>query len=165
MNQTVTTNSPQQTIQFGEKIAKSLKGGEVIALTGPLGSGKTHFVKGIAVGLEADSSEPVNSPTFVLVNEYFGRLEMYHIDAYRIESSKEFEMLGFDELCHQKSVVLIEWADKFPQILENVDCIYARFKHIDPQSRQISITDSAMQGLRVPHIWSNPPGCQYPVCP
>lgn len=143
MNQTVTTNSPQETIQLGEKIAQSLKGGEVIALKGPLGSGKTHFVKGIARGLDAHSSEPVNSPTFVLVNEYFGRLEMYHIDAYRIETSEEFEMLGFDELCHPRSVVLVEWADKFPQILQNIDHISAEFNHIDPQRRRIRITDSA----------------------
>ena len=97
------SGSPGDTVGFGEKIGACLEGGEVVCLIGQLGSGKTHLIKGIACGVGFSDSDEVNSPTFVLVNEYVGadmRLEVYHIDAYRLGSVDEFEMLGFDDLCH-----------------------------------------------------------------
>ncbi len=97
----ITTNSPSETIEFGHKLGSKLKGGEVIALCGPLGSGKTHLIKGIAAGAGANDQSHINSPTFVIVNEYAGRLDIYHIDAYRLDTVSEFETLGFDDFCYE----------------------------------------------------------------
>ncbi|MHC5062270.1 MAG: tRNA (adenosine(37)-N6)-threonylcarbamoyltransferase complex ATPase subunit type 1 TsaE [Planctomycetota bacterium] len=136
----ITSHSPDETMQIGAKIASALKGGEIIALIGPLGSGKTHLVKGLAAGLGEGDTKLVNSPTFVLINEYADpgmRLSVYHIDAYRLESIAEFEMLGFDDLCRPDSVVLIEWADKVRPALENIDTIEIELSHIDQNQRQI----------------------------
>ncbi|HEG42997.1 MAG TPA: tRNA (adenosine(37)-N6)-threonylcarbamoyltransferase complex ATPase subunit type 1 TsaE [Phycisphaerales bacterium] len=137
----VITDSPAETIALGERIGSQLKGGEVIALIGNLGTGKTHLIKGIAKGAGAADQSSVNSPTFVLVNEYSseaGGLELYHIDAYRIDSVAEFEALGFDDFCYPTSVVLIEWADKILPVLKNVDHITIRLSHVTENQRKIS---------------------------
>jgi tRNA threonylcarbamoyladenosine biosynthesis protein TsaE len=138
----ITSNSPQQTIETGKKLGMQLKGGEVIAICGPLGSGKTHLIKGIAAGAGAGDVKGVSSPTFVLVNEYTGRLNIYHIDAYRLNSAREFEMLGFDDFCNPDSVVLIEWADKVASALEGIDCIHIDLSHTSPTQRKIQITNT-----------------------
>jgi tRNA threonylcarbamoyladenosine biosynthesis protein TsaE len=122
-NFNIVSNSPEQTVKIGRKIGSQLKGGEVIAICGPLGSGKTHLIKGIVSGVEAGDQKSVTSPTFVIINEYKGRLDIYHIDAYRLDSISEFEMLGFDELCYPGSIVLIEWADKIESALEGLNYI------------------------------------------
>ncbi|MBL7152893.1 MAG: tRNA (adenosine(37)-N6)-threonylcarbamoyltransferase complex ATPase subunit type 1 TsaE [Phycisphaerae bacterium] len=133
------SRSPAETIELGRKIGEGLTGGEVIGLCGPLGSGKTHLIKGIAAGAGAENCRQVNSPTFVIVNEYAGRLEIYHIDAYRLNSIAEFEMLGFDDLCHAGSVVLIEWADKLDSALCTVDHVRIELDHAGETTRQIHI--------------------------
>ncbi len=135
------TNSPDETIEFGRKFGSQLNGGEVIALCGPLGSGKTHLIKGIATGLGAKDSKIVNSPTFVIVNEYIGRLDIYHIDAYRLNSISEFEMLGFDDFCYPKSVVLIEWADKIESAIEMINYIRIDLQHSGRNTRKILISN------------------------
>ncbi|MDO8303046.1 MAG: tRNA (adenosine(37)-N6)-threonylcarbamoyltransferase complex ATPase subunit type 1 TsaE [Sedimentisphaerales bacterium] len=133
------SDSPQQTIEIGRKIGAALKGGEVICLIGPLGAGKTHLVKGIAAGVGAQNAERVNSPTFVIVNEYFGRLELYHIDAYRIEKPSDFEMLGFDDFLHPGAVVIIEWANKVHEVLKNISCIEIEMTHEGQTERGITV--------------------------
>jgi tRNA threonylcarbamoyladenosine biosynthesis protein TsaE len=139
----VTTNSADATIKFGRKFGSQLKGGEVIALYGNLGSGKTHLIKGIVAGLGAeDAANEVTSPTFVLVNEYSGRLEIYHLDAYRLDSIAQFEQIGFDDYCHPGSVVLIEWADKVEQALAGIDYIKIELSHLGPTARRIRITNA-----------------------
>lgn len=141
----ITTNSAAETIELGQKIGRALKGGEVFALIGNLGTGKTHLIKGIALGLEAYDSDQVSSPTFVLVNEYFGReglIHIYHIDAYRIETEAEFTALGFDEYCRPDSVILVEWADKVLHALDGYDCIMIRLEHVSENQRRIVIEDS-----------------------
>lgn len=135
------SKSPEQTIEFGRSLGSQLRGGEVIAICGPLGSGKTHLIKGIASGAGAEDSRNVNSPTFVIVNEYSGRLDIYHIDAYRLNSVSEFEMLGFDDFCYPQSVVLIEWADKVEPALQNIDCIQIELGHAGLESRNIHINN------------------------
>jgi tRNA threonylcarbamoyladenosine biosynthesis protein TsaE len=138
----VTTNSANETVKFGRKFGSQLKGGEVIAFYGPLGSGKTHLIKGIVTGLGAeDAANEVTSPTFVLVNEYSGRLEVYHIDAYRLDSIAQFEQIGFDDYCHPGSVVLIEWADKIEQALAGVNCIKIELSHLGQTARSIRVTN------------------------
>jgi len=139
----VTTNSANETVKFGQKFGSQLKGGEVVALYGNLGSGKTHLIKGIVAGLGAeDAANEVTSPTFVLVNEYSGRLEVYHLDAYRLDSIAQFEQIGFDDYCHPGSVVLIEWADKVEQALAGINYIKIELSHLGPTARRIRITNA-----------------------
>jgi len=138
----ITTNSAAETIELGRKMGEALTGGEVFALIGNLGTGKTHLIKGIAAGLGADESDGVSSPTFVIVNEYFGRegvIHIYHIDAYRMESVAEFQSLGFDEYCRPDSVVLVEWADKVLAAIEGFDPITVGLEHISENQRKIAI--------------------------
>ncbi len=142
MDFNIVSNSAEETIEIGRKIGSQLKGGEVIALCGPLGSGKTHLIKGIAAGAGAGDYRRVNSPTFVIVNEYAGRLDIYHIDAYRLNSIAEFEMLGFDDFCHPQSVVLIEWADKIKSALEAIDYIWIELFHASKTKRKIHIENT-----------------------
>lgn len=136
------SNSPQETIELGRRIGSQLKGGEVIGVCGQLGSGKTHLIKGIAAGAGAQDSKQVNSPTFVIVNEYTGRLDIYHIDAYRLNSIAEFEMLGFDEYCTPQSVVLIEWADKVESALQAIDYIRIELFHAGQTRRKIHVKNA-----------------------
>jgi tRNA threonylcarbamoyladenosine biosynthesis protein TsaE len=131
------THSPEETIALGQHIGSLLQGGEVFAIRGTLGSGKTHFVKGIATGVGACETQEINSPTFVLVNEYEGRLTVYHLDAYRLDSVADFEGLGFDDLLSPETVVLIEWADRVASVLENLGCIEVEFSHLGQTSRRI----------------------------
>lgn len=96
----------EQTQQFAEKLAKLLQPGDVIALEGDLGAGKTTFTKGLAVGLGIKRT--VNSPTFTIIKEYHGTMPLYHMDVYRVEN--EFEDLGFDEYFSGDGVTVVEWA-------------------------------------------------------
>lgn len=141
MEMTITTHSAEETMDLGRRIGSRLKGGEVFAICGPLGSGKTHLIKGIAAGAGALDRENVTSPTFVIVNEYRGRLDMYHIDAYRIGSLAEFEMLGFDDFCYPQSVVLIEWADKIEPVIHDIDYIRIDLAHAGQRSRILRLTN------------------------
>lgn len=134
-----TSNSADETIELGRKIGSQLKGGEVIAVCGALGSGKTHLIKGIAAGAGAKDSKEINSPTFVIINEYSGRFDIYHIDAYRLNSINEFEQLGFDDFCEPGSVVLIEWADKIESALTGINYIRIELKHTGQIQRGIHI--------------------------
>jgi tRNA threonylcarbamoyladenosine biosynthesis protein TsaE len=135
----VVSNSPEETIELGRKVGSQLKGGEVIAVCGALGSGKTHLIKGIASGAGAAEARKITSPTFVIINEYKGRLDVYHIDAYRLDSISEFEMIGFDDYCQPQSVVLIEWADKVEFALGDMDYIRAGLFHAGKSKRKIHI--------------------------
>ncbi len=134
------SNSVDETIKTGRYIGSQLRGGEVIALVGPLGSGKTYLVKGIAEGAGAgEKSVPVNSPTFVIVNEYSGKLDIFHIDAYRINSIKEFEQTGFDDFCYPNSAVLIEWANKVENALKGINYVRITLSHQGKNLRKIKI--------------------------
>ena len=140
MDLDIISKSAEETIELGRRIGEQLRGGEVIAVCGALGSGKTHLIKGIAAGAGAqDSARKVNSPTFVIVNEYAGRVDIYHIDAYRLNSIAEFEMIGFDDFCYPESVVLIDWADKVESALEGINYIRIELFHAGDTQRRIHI--------------------------
>ena len=113
--ETVTSHSPEETQAVGERLGARLEGGAVIACVGALGAGKTCFLQGLARGLGVRSQ--VTSPTFVLVNQYRGRLPVYHVDAYRTESLTELLDLGIEEFLHGDGVTVIEWADKMLPLL------------------------------------------------
>ena len=143
MDFNIISNSSEDTIEFGRRFGSQLKGGEVVAVCGPLGSGKTHLIKGIAAGAGAENSKRhVNSPTFVIVNEYTGRIDIYHIDAYRLNSVSEFEMIGFDDFCYPQSVVLIEWAEKIESALQTIDYIRIELSHSGQTQRNIHIENT-----------------------
>ena len=112
------SNSVEETIAAGRKYGRNAAKGEVFALTGDLGAGKTQFVKGFVAGL--GSSAEVTSPTFVLVHEYEdGRLPAYHFDFFRLDNSDAVLRLGFDDYVFGEGVSLIEWADRYPDLLPN----------------------------------------------
>jgi tRNA threonylcarbamoyladenosine biosynthesis protein TsaE len=111
------SHSVAQTQSMATELAKALVGGECIALDGPLGAGKTQFVRGLAAALGANS-RAVTSPTFVLLNVYEGgRLIVFHLDAYRVAGARDFESIGFPELLDQNGVVVVEWAGRVREIL------------------------------------------------
>lgn len=101
--------TPEETYQLGYKLGSILKGGEVVALEGELGAGKTLFVKGLAAGL--GSVEPVTSPTFTLINIYEGRIPLAHFDVYRLPTPEAIEELGYDEFFYGPGVTAVEWSD------------------------------------------------------
>ena len=111
----ITTNSEQETINLGKKIASQLKKEMIIVLSGDLGSGKTKLTEGVLTyfGLENE----ISSPTFTIVNEYEGRMPLYHFDVYRIGCSEEMYDIGFDEYIDSDGVCIIEWANIIEDIL------------------------------------------------
>ncbi len=117
----VTSHTPQETMQWGERIAKRLWPSSIICLSGNLGSGKTTFVKGVARGLKI-SPMKVNSPTFVLLNIYEGKRSLFHFDFYRLEQLSEIEKIGYDEFLYGEGVAVIEWAERLQHLfpMENL---------------------------------------------
>lgn len=111
-NHRFTSNSTEETHALGAALGRVLIGEIVVGLVGQLGAGKTYFVKGVAVGNAISDDRAVTSPTFTLINEYAGRLTLYHLDAYRLTNVDQFVALGFDELQRQDSAVVVEWADR-----------------------------------------------------
>jgi len=111
------THSAEETIALGRKLAAMLAPPKLILLRGELGAGKTTLVKGIAEGFHAASADNVTSPTFTLVHEYHGpEVSVYHIDLYRVDTPRQLETLGLDDLIAENSVLLVEWGEKFPRL-------------------------------------------------
>ena len=120
--QQITTHSAEETIAFGRTLAELLTPPKLVLLRGDLGAGKTTLVKGIAAAFDAAAEEDVTSPTFTLVHEYRGtRANLYHIDLYRIDTQRELETLGLDDLRSDNSILLIEWGEKFPRLVRERD--------------------------------------------
>lgn len=105
----IVTDSEASTIKLGKLIGEALKPGDVISLNGDLGAGKTELTKGIALGLGV--MDYVTSPTFIILNEYEGRIPLYHFDVYRIEDIDEMHEIGFDEYIYGNGVCVLEWGD------------------------------------------------------
>ena len=122
MTREITTHSAEETIAFGRTLAEQLRPPKMVLVRGQLGAGKTTLVKGIAEGFRAASEEDVTSPTFTLVHEYRGpKANLYHIDLYRVDTSRQLETLGLDDLVAENSVLLIEWGEKFPRFTRDRD--------------------------------------------
>jgi tRNA threonylcarbamoyladenosine biosynthesis protein TsaE len=118
----VVTHSAEETIELGRALARELEPPKIVLLRGDLGAGKTTLVKGIAKGFEAAEEEDVTSPTFTLVHEYRGpRVNVYHVDLYRVDTLRQLETLGLDDLLHEKAVLLIEWGEKFARFADERD--------------------------------------------
>ncbi len=132
----ISSASPEATEAAGERLGRDLRPGAVVALTGELGAGKTCFIQGLVRGLGV--AVRATSPTFVLVNQYKGRVPVYHVDAYRTESLTELIDLGLLELMSGEGVTLIEWADKLPSLLPS-DAIHVSIRGVGDEPRLITI--------------------------
>ena len=143
----LTTHSAEETVAFGRTLAELLTPPKIVLLRGDLGAGKTTLVKGIAEGFQAASEEDVTSPTFTLVHEYRGpRANLYHIDLYRIDTVRQLETLGLDDLVAPNSILLIEWGEKFPRFVDERDVEIA-LESLGENSRHIRITTDAHLSL------------------
>jgi tRNA threonylcarbamoyladenosine biosynthesis protein TsaE len=119
---TFDTHSADETTELGRRLAAELKPGAVVLLRGDLGAGKTTLVKGIAEGFQAAKAEDVTSPTFTLIHEYRGpAVTLYHIDLYRIDTQRELDTLALDDLMGPRSILLIEWGEKFERFVRERD--------------------------------------------
>ena len=138
MRQEHISTSVEATEVIAFELARTLRGGECIALEGELGAGKTQFVRGLLKGLGGEPRS-VSSPTFVLLNVYeSGRLKLFHLDAYRVSGPEDFESIGFNELLEQGGVVVIEWASRVASLLPRPR-INVAIEHIDDHTRRLSI--------------------------
>lgn len=134
------TETPEETIKIGKEIAKYLKKGDIVGFIGELGSGKTTMIKGI---VKFFSDSPVASPSFVIVNEYHGKIPVFHFDLYRIKNFKEMVEIGWDEYL-DKGILLIEWADKIKKNLPK-NVIWVKINIMNDGKRKILIKNLKME--------------------
>jgi len=135
------TNSAEETVALGRKLAPSLKTARMVILRGDLGAGKTTLVKGIAEGLQAASQGDVTSPTFTLVHEFRSpEVNLFHVDLYRVDTPRELDTLGLDELfAEERNLVLLEWGEKFPRFVRERD-VEISLERTGDQGRKITVT-------------------------
>ena len=148
------SRSPAQTKRFAAKLARALEPGDVLALTGEIGSGKTTFVQGLAGGLEVPEGV-VASPSFVLVREYQGRMPIFHADLFRLKKLPEAATVGLEEYYDSKGVTVIEWANRIPGVLPE-EFLEIRFTPADQTTRKISILPHGQRYEK--RNWPHAPG-------
>lgn len=161
---TISTDSPEATQELGRRLGELLQPGDVVALVGPLGAGKTVLVKGVAQGLGTDDpARRVHSPTFVLVSEYPGRLWLYHVDAYRLAGPEDLEAIGIGELLAGEGVTVVEWADRVSATLPP-GALWVHLEHVDATTRRLTFRATADPGLRRLQALRSgaDPGCPHP---
>lgn len=140
--------SAQETIKFGERLGQQLTGGDVLALTGELGAGKTVLTCGIALGLGIPMDQ-VSSPTFTLIQEYSGAIPLIHVDLYRLEGASDISTLGLEEYFTPNTIVLIEWAERFPQILPSDHmAIYLEYGEAE-DIRLVTLSGTGPRSIRI----------------
>jgi tRNA threonylcarbamoyladenosine biosynthesis protein TsaE len=127
MHEIITTD-PEQTRALGRCLGQRLGESVVFRLCGDLGSGKTCFVQGLAQGLQVPEDYRVTSPTYTLINEYPGRVPLFHIDLYRLEKLEDIELIGFWEILGMEAIVAVEWAERIPEEMWPAQSIAIEFK-------------------------------------
>jgi tRNA threonylcarbamoyladenosine biosynthesis protein TsaE len=144
----IITYNANETSAVGRSIGKKLGDGDIMALSGELGSGKTCFTGGLARGLGVNENYQITSPTFTLINEYPAKCKLYHFDVYRLSGYSDLEDLGYEEYFSGKGVVVIEWAEKIAKIIPQT-AIFINFEYIDENKRIITIKglDSRLKEL------------------
>jgi tRNA threonylcarbamoyladenosine biosynthesis protein TsaE len=133
------TKSTLETIRVGKDIGRRLLPGDVIALVGELGAGKTQFIKGLAAGVGVGNSTYVSSPSFTLIHEHPGETPFYHVDLFRLGGEKEAEELGLEVYFQGSGVTAIEWADKIPSLLPK-EILFVSIAYMDKNIRTLEIT-------------------------
>lgn len=134
------SKSPDDTLKLGTFIGKHLSPGDIIALTGELGSGKTQFTRGLAYGLGVSKNDYITSPSYTIINEYQGKFPLYHFDLYRLDGVEQIRELGYEEYFYGSGVCVIEWGEKFAG--------YFPFEHmaIEMKSREENIREFRIRG-------------------
>lgn len=139
MAEEIVTRSSEETTAWGREFAKRLKAPALVLLTGDLGSGKTTLTKGIVAGLGVASEDEVTSPTFTLVHVYGRDAKVYHADLYRIESFRDFETLGLEDVFAKPAVVILEWSERFP-LKTPWPQVRVRLEHLGGDGRRITVS-------------------------
>jgi len=132
------TQSTSETIRIGKRIGELLHRGDVVALLGELGAGKTQLIKGLAKGAGVKNSKYITSPSFTLINEYSGKIPFYHIDLFRLNGEREAEGLGLEEYLHGQGITAIEWADRILPLLPE-ETLRIHIHYTGKHSRSIEI--------------------------
>jgi tRNA threonylcarbamoyladenosine biosynthesis protein TsaE len=135
----VVSGSAEETLSIGRIIGESLNAGDIVALTGELGAGKTCLAKGIAIGLGVSENHSITSPTFTLINEYRGNVLLYHFDLYRLIGLHDMEDLGYEEYLYGDGVCVIEWAEKIRDCFSD-EVISIELTYLDENRRSISVS-------------------------
>lgn len=135
----VISGKPEETISIGKIIGGNLNTADIVALIGELGAGKTCLTQGIARGLGVPERYQITSPTFTLINEYQGRLILYHLDLYRLKVFQDMEDIGYEEYLFGEGVSIIEWAEKIRHILPD-ETIFISFTYLGETQREIVIS-------------------------
>lgn len=130
------SDSREQTLEMGRLIGAILERGDVVALIGELGSGKTCFTQGLAKGLGVEENVPVVSPTFTLINEYPGKIPLIHLDVYRLSGPRDLEDMGYEEYFEGGGIIVIEWAEKIRDILP-AKTLFVGMRYIDENTREM----------------------------
>jgi len=130
------SDSREQTLEMGRLIGAILERGDIVALIGELGSGKTCLTQGMAKGLGVDENVPVVSPTFTLINEYPGKIPLIHLDVYRLSGPRDLEDMGYEEYFEGGGVIVIEWAEKIRDILP-AKTLFISMRYIDENTREM----------------------------
>lgn len=138
MAEVVITNSAEETTRWGRQFATRLKAPVLLLLSGELGSGKTTLTKGIVAGLGVVGEDEVTSPTFTLVHVYGAVAKVYHADLYRIQSVRDFETLGLEDVFEKPAVVILEWAERFP-LASPWPQIHVRLEHLEGDKRRLTV--------------------------
>ena len=146
------SRSPEETERLGAEFAQQLKPGDVIALTGEIGSGKTTFVRGLAQGLGVPASS-IASPSFVLIREYRGRIPLYHADLFRLEGIPETVNVGLEEYYDGGGVTVIEWANKIPALLPE-EYLEICFEVPDRETRRLTLIPHGVADVQRFKPWS-----------
>jgi tRNA threonylcarbamoyladenosine biosynthesis protein TsaE len=133
------TNRASETIRIGKSIGSLLRPGDVVALVGELGAGKTQLIKGLASGVGIRNATYVSSPSFKLINEYPGKTTFYHIDLFRLKGEKEAEELGLDDYFQSRGITAVEWADKIPSLLPE-EILWIEIRYTGENSRSLEIS-------------------------
>ncbi len=134
----IQTKRVSETIRIGKTIGGYLLPGDVVALVGELGAGKTQFIKGLAAGAGIGNPTYISSPSFTLINEYPGKIPLYHVDLFRLEREKEAEELGLEEYFQSGGITAIEWADKIPSLLPTKNLLI-RIAYVGKNTRSLEI--------------------------
>jgi tRNA threonylcarbamoyladenosine biosynthesis protein TsaE len=145
---TYVAKSEKETIRLGRFLGQCLKNRDFVALVGELGSGKTWFTKGLALGLDVSPGTVITSPSFALMNEYQGRIPLFHMDAYRLEELSAFLSAGLEEYFYEEGVVAMEWADRWPEILPGPR-VNVSIEILDEVSRRIVFSGSHPRTIEI----------------
>ena len=140
-NFTFISQGPQETHAFGKNLGQTLRPGDVVALSGELGAGKTCLAQGIARGLGIPEEYRITSPTFTIINEYPGRLILYHLDVYRLSGVRDLDEIGYEDCFNDKGVVVVEWAEKIREALPK-ETLFILLTYIDENIRKIMLSDN-----------------------